>query len=335
MSWTPTADLDVKVGGTYEIRHSVATSNAAWGVAIKIGSDVPGSSNSTSMPLLQGTYLIKAVDSTGNKSDAATSIINTVSPSLFDKRVQASITDTAFAGTKSNMVIDSDTGYLKFEADAPWDSVTGTIDDWTLIDSIGGADTSGYYLFSNKIDIGRVYNVSLNSSISFNAVSTSDFWDQRLGNIDTWEAIDANTFDDLNATMFIATTNDDPASGSATWTAYQEFTIGNYYGRGFKFKLQATSEDPTHQINVTQLTAKAEVYFRFESETGTTATGGTTFTYSNAFLTSPQLAITANDMATGDYYTISNASATAFTLRFYNSGGSGIQRTAYYLARGY
>ena len=335
LSWTPTTDLDVKVGGTFEIRHSVATSGATWGVAIKIGSDVPGSSNAASMPLLVGTYLIKAVDSTGNKSDSATTVVNTVSPSLFDKRTQAAVTDTAFAGTKSNMVVDSDTGYLKFEADAPWDSVPGNIDDWTLIDSIGGADTEGYYLLSNKIDLGRVYNASLTSTIAFNAVSTSDFWDQRLGNIDTWEAIDANTFDDLNATMFIATTNDDPASGSATWTGYQEFTIGNYYGRGFKFKLQATSGDPTHQINITQLTATAEVYFRFESETGTTATGGTTFTYSNAFLTPPQLAITANDMATGDYYAISSSSATGFTLRFYNASGTGISRTAYYLARGY
>tara|TARA_R110000782_G_scaffold28674_1_gene71739 strand:- start:419 stop:3655 length:3237 start_codon:yes stop_codon:yes gene_type:complete len=335
LSWTPTTDLDVKVGGTFEIRHSVVTSNAAWGVAIKIGSDVPGSSNSASMPLLVGTYLIKAVDSTGNKSASATTIVNTVSPSMFDTRTQATVTDTAFAGTKSNMVIDSDTGFLKFEADTLWDAVPGNIDEWTLIDSIGGADTSGYYLLNNTIDIGKVYNVNLRSSIAFNAVSTSDIWDQRLGNLDTWEAVDANTFDDLNATMFIATTNNDPASGSATWSAYQEFTIGNYYGRGFKFKLQASSGDPTHQINITQIQASAEVYFRFESETGTTATGGTTFTYDNSFLSPPAIAITANDMATGDYYAITNASATAFTLRFYNASGSGIQRTAYYLARGH
>ena len=335
LSWTPATDLDVKVGGTFEIRHSVATSGATWGVAIKVGSDVPGSSNSASMPLLVGTYLIKAVDSTGNKSTAATSIVNTVSPSLFDKRTQATITDTAFAGTKSDMVIDSDTGYLKFEADAPWDSVSGNVDEWGLVDSIGGADTSGYYEFSNKIDLGAVGNATLTSAITFNAVNTSDIWDNRLANIDLWDDIDNNDFDDLNATMFIATTQQDPASGSATWTSYQEFTIGNYYGRGFKFKLLCTSGDPTHQINITQLVAKAEVYFRFESETVTTATSGSALTYTNAFLATPQIAITANDMATGDYYAITSSSGTGFTLRFYNASGAGISRTAYYLARGY
>ena len=335
LSWTPSPDIDVKVGGTFEIRHSVATSGATWNKAIKIGSDIAGSSNSTSMPLLVGTYLIKAVDSTGNKSATAKSIVNTVSPSLFDKRTASTVTDTTFAGTKTDMVIDADTGYLKFEADTPWDSVTGNIDTWGLLDSVGGADLSGSYELANKIDLGAAGNATLSSSITFDVVSTSDIWDNYLQNIDSWESVDANTFDDVNATFFISTTNDDPASGSATWSAYQEFTIGNYYGRGFKFKVQCTSEDATHQINITQLVAKAEVYYRFESETGTTSASGSAFTYDKAFLSTPQIAITANDMATGDYYAITSSSATGFTLRFYNSSGTGISRTAYYLARGY
>ena len=86
---------------------------------------------------------------------------------------------------------------------------------------------------------------------------------------------------------------------------------------------------------MTQIQVKADVFFRFESETGTTATGGSTFTYANSFLDTPQIAITANDMATGDYYNITSSSATGFTLRFYNASGAGISRTAYYLARGY
>jgi len=335
LSWTPTADLDVKVGGTYEIRHSVATSGAAWGQSIRVGDQVSGIANATTMPLLVGTYLIKAVDSTGNKSTAATTVINTVSPSLFDKRTQGSIIDTTFAGTKTNLIIDSDTGDLKFEADTLWDSMSSYMDTWGLVDSIGGVDSSGSYEFSDKIDLGAAGNATLDGSITFTTYSTSDIWDNRLGNIDSWEAIDVNTFDDVLAELYIATTNDDPASGAATWTDYQLFSIGNYYGRGFKFKMEATSGDATHQILVSQLTAKAEVYFRFDSETVTTATGGSSLTYSNAFLATPQIAITANDMDTGDYYAITSSSGSGFTLRFYNAAGSGVARTAYYLARGY
>ena len=232
------------------------------------------------------------------------------------------------------MIVDTDTGFLKFEADTLWDSMTSYMDTWGLVDSIGGVDTSGSYEFSDKIDLGAVGNATMTGSITFTAYSTSNIWDNLIANIDTWESIDADTFDDV-LELYIATTNDDPASGGATWSDYQLFTIGNYYGRGFKFKMEATSGDTTHQILVSQLTAKAEVYYRFDSETVTTATSGSALTYSNAFLTAPQIAITANDMDTGDYYAITSSTGSGFTLRFYNAAGAGVARTAYYLARGY
>ena len=126
-----------------------------------------------------------------------------------------------------------------------------------------------------------------------------------------------------------------PLVGAATWSDWSEFSIGNYYGRGFKFKLKATVEDSSHQINVTQLTAKAEVYYRFESEGVTTSASGSALTYDNAFRAAPQINITAQDLATGDYYTITSASGTGFTLQFFNSSDTGIARSAYYIARGY
>lgn len=336
LSWTPTTDLDVKVGGTYEIRHSVATSGATWQQSIKIGNAVAGSANSVTMPLLSGTYSIKAVDSTGNKSAAAVSIINTVSPNVFEKRNYATITDTTFAGTKENLIIDSGNGDLKFEADTLWDAVTGNIDTWGLIDTIGGLDLVGTYYFSNTIDLTAAGSATLSGGITFTTLATGDVWDLRDGNIDTWTAIDANSlFDDVNATLYVSVTNDDPASGSATWGAYQVFTIGNYYGRGFRFKMIATTGDTTHQINVSQLQVVAEVFYRNESETLTTATSGSSISYDTAFHAVPNIFITAQNLATGDYYTITSSAVGGFTLQFFNASGTGIARTAYYLARGY
>jgi hypothetical protein len=40
-------------------------------------------------------------------------------------------------------------------------------------------------------------------------------------------------------------------------------------------------------------------------------------------------------MATGDNYTISNKSVTGFEIAFTNSGGSGVNRTFDYIAKGY
>ena len=58
-------------------------------------------------------------------------------------------------------------------------------------------------------------------------------------------------------------------------------------------------------------------------------------TYDNTFHVIPTLAITAQDMVSGDYYTITNQSETGFDIQFFNSGASGVSRTFNYFARGY
>ena len=83
LSWTPTTDLDVKIGGFYEIRHNSLTSGAVWQQSTQVGEAISGISNSAEVPLLVGTYLIKAVDSLGIKSANATTVVNTVTPDLF------------------------------------------------------------------------------------------------------------------------------------------------------------------------------------------------------------------------------------------------------------
>ena len=144
LTWTPTTDLDVKIGGTYEIRHNSLTSGAVWQNSVKIGDSVSGISNGVQLPLLTGTYLIKAVDSTNRKSVNATTVVNTVSPDSFQLENRQTLTENpTYSGTKTNMVaVDN---LLKFEGDVLWDSVSGNVDDFPLIDAIGGLDTCLLY----------------------------------------------------------------------------------------------------------------------------------------------------------------------------------------------
>ena len=67
----------------------------------------------------------------------------------------------------------------------------------------------------------------------------------------------------------------------------------------------------------------------------TTGTGVFSVTYDNRFYVVPTLAITAQDMVSGDYYTITNQSETGFDIQFFNSGASGVSRTFNYFARGF
>jgi hypothetical protein len=334
LSWTPTTDLDVKIGGFYEIRHNSLTSGAVWAQSTQVGEAVSGIANSTEVPLLVSTYLIKAVDSTGVKSANATTVVNTVTPDLFQSQVFLTRTENpSFSGTKSNMVVTDD-NTLKLEADTLFDSL-GLIDEVGLIDAAGGVDLSGTYDFANIIDTGiSAQSYRLSSAFAFTTNSTSDFIDTRSGNVDDYESIDLNTYDDVEVQLQIATTNDDP-SGSPTFTDFQNFRIGNYHGRAFKFRLLVTSGDVTHQVYISSLSATLEAFQKIDTQQLTSSTSALGVTFGEGFLVTPKIAVTAQNMASGDFYEITSVSSTGFTITFKNSSGTIVARTFDYIARGF
>ena len=72
LHWPQSTDLDVRVGGTVEIRHTPHTDvNAVWSKSQKIVPAVNGSSTRKIVPLKSGTYFIRAKDSVGNYSAAS------------------------------------------------------------------------------------------------------------------------------------------------------------------------------------------------------------------------------------------------------------------------
>ena len=67
----------------------------------------------------------------------------------------------------------------------------------------------------------------------------------------------------------------------------------------------------------------------------TTAGGGKAVTFSPAFKALQGLGVSADNLATGDFYIISAKSATGFTIKFSNSSGAVVDRTFGYVAKGY
>ena len=67
----------------------------------------------------------------------------------------------------------------------------------------------------------------------------------------------------------------------------------------------------------------------------TTASGGKAVTFSPAFKALQGLAISADNLATGDFYEITSKSATGFTIQFFNSSNAGVNRTFDYVAKGF
>lgn len=315
LTWSKSEDLDVLVGGTIRIRYAPVSTGATWNAAVDIGPALPGAATSASVPHLTGSYLAKFVDSSGNSSPNAV-IITTNIANLENYNAVQTITETApFTGVKTDTTYNSGLTALV---------LSGSTDILPL----------GTYDFASIIDLGAVYVSQLTAKITGYGFNINDYIGARTTNISTWDSIAGNIIDDVNAVLQVSITPDDP-SGSPTWTDYSPFFIGQYEARAYRFRLVLTSNLATHNMAVTSATVTVDMPDR--TETGrnlTTTTAAYTVTFPNAFWQTPAIGITAHNMATGDYYTITAQSATGFTIRFFNAAGSGLVRTFDYLAKG-
>ena len=71
------------------------------------------------------------------------------------------------------------------------------------------------------------------------------------------------------------------------------------------------------------------------SATITSGAGSYAVTYAKAFYATPSVGLTAFNLNTGDYYEVTSASRTGFTVTFRNSAGTAVSRQFQYVANGY
>jgi hypothetical protein len=311
LSWVPVPDLDLS---HYRIRYSPLISGATYSNAVDMVEKVSRPAASIVVPALTGTYMIKAYDKLGIPSQNATLIVNEVSKAVYQNLIATITEHPTFSGSKTNCTVVSDRLQLS----------TG--------------ETSGEYVFANLFNLGAVYTSKLIAKID---VIREDFanqfdgagglFDDRAGLFDG----DTADFDDINVDLLISTTDDDPA-GSPTWTAYRKFVAGEYKARGIRFKAILTSLTTSASPAIDELEIECDMPDRV-AYGNDIASGAAAYsvTYSPAFKDAPALAITAQNMGTGDFYTITSKSRTGFTIEFKNSGGTTVSRTFDWVARGF
>lgn len=335
VSFNPATDLDVLVGGYLRMRHSSLTTGATWNDSVDIGAQVPGNATSVVLPLLEGTYLAKWFDSTGNQSENAVSII-TNAPSVMSMNAIELIEEhPAWAGTMTDVSYDPSFGGIKLGGTTLIDDMTDLIDDWPLIDSLGGLQPDGEYLFFNDVDLGAVVTSRLTATLETQSFDEFDLIDDRAELIDDWLSFDGDLITDTSAVLYVRTTNDNPA-GSPVWSSWAPFFVGDYTARAFQFKVVMATLSSTHNIVVTALSVAVDMPDIIDSAENIVSGAATkSVTFNLTFKALKGLAITAENMATGDYYTISNKTTSGFDILFKNSGGSNVSRTFDYIARGY
>lgn len=335
LTFDQSPDLDVIVGGILRLRHSPALSGASWDNAIDLAAAIPGSATSAVVPLLSGTYLAKWVDSSGNESVNAVAV-STTAPDVMALNVVETVTEhPAWAGTKTGVAYGPEWGGLKLDSRDTVGSRTDNVSAWPRLSILGGVRASGEYISATTVDLGAVYTSRLTARLVVQTLDEADTIAARPENITLWPSVVGQAVTDATARLYVRTTNDNPA-GTPTWSAWQPFMVADWTARAFQFRLALESASPTHNVVVQALEVSVDMPDRTEQAGGVMATGGTAaVTFAVPFKSLKALAITAENMQTGDYYTITSRSSAGFAITFRGAAGNPVTRTFDYIAKGY
>ena len=334
LSWTAIGDLDLAF---YQIRFSDKTDGTGeWLNSVNLVTKVSRPATSVSVPARAGTYLIKAFDKLGNASSNATAIVSNVTSAENFNQVSTTSEHPSFAGTRTNVSISDNA--LILNSSELFDSASGLFDANTdrFFDSgVANADflASGNYEFANVIDIGAKHTCRVTASLTQSARNPDDLFDNRSGNFDDGKSnFDGDTPANCDAHLEIATSDD-----NSTFTSFQNFVIGNYTARFFKFRIVMTSTDLASTPVIQEVSVVIDMPDRiFSGNDLTSGVGTKTISFSTPFKsTAYAVGITMEDANTGDFFTISNKTINSFDVLFKNSSGSNISRQFDFIAKGF
>jgi len=349
LRWDLSTDVDVIHGGRVYVRHSTKTDGSGtFSNSVDLIEALAGNTTEAIVPKLEGEYLLRFADDSGNLSASSTSIIVDLPDTQGSLLAQTRREDTdspQFQGAKSNVAYDATTNSLNLLGVGNFDDITD-FDAVSSLDDFGGIAPLGTYDFATTLDLGGVFSIDLKRHFLTEGFLPSNLLDAR-GLIDDYTDFDGTEATKVNAELLVRTTQTDP-SGSPTYSAYQTFANGTYKARGLQFRAKLTSADTAQDIKVTQLGYTAT--FQRRTEQSATAissgAGAKAITFDKPFFTGtsalngvnsslPSIGITAQNMASGDYFEVTSVSGTGFTVHFKNSSNASISRNFNYSAVGF
>jgi hypothetical protein len=298
----------------YEIRYHADQDVTSWAAMTPIASNIPRDARSYAVPSRHGTYAIKAIDVNGTRSETA--LYSNVG--LSDPRAYytaATNTDALTGGTYTDTVLNG--SHIQLDVDAN-----------------GDFKQIGYYEFASATDLGMVTSVKLISNIGSDILNPDNL-------MSVWTTLAAVTTlsgsispNDVQVTMQVAIST--VASGTPSYGAWQQFVVGEYTAKHLKFRAVLETRD----VGFTPILSAASVVMQLEdlivSEANlTSGTSAYNVTFAPKFHTLKSITILPQNMATGDYYTISSKSRSGFTVTFYDSSSSEKNLTFDYQAYGY
>lgn len=351
LKWDETVDLDVKIGGKVHIRHSsLIDGSATFSNSVDLITAISGASTEASVALLEGEYIVKFADDGGRFSPDDTSVIvdlpDAVGRLLVKNHREDQQTPLPFQGTHVDTFYSSQYDALTLDGGSLIDSITD-FDAIPIMDFLGDVKSLGTYTFLDTIDMGLALDaVEFQRRFVTRGFLPSDTVDGRTALIDTWTDVDGGSVNNVNAELYIRSTNGNP-SASPTWGNWAAFNSGTFKGRGFQFKAELKSSKVDENILVDELGYKIELKPRSDQSTAAIASGTSTksVTFNKPFFVGtsallgansqlPSVGVTVQNLGPDERFNISNVSSTGFDLDVLDSSNNNVNRNFTYTANG-
>ena len=258
----------------------------------------------------------------------------------FDGTLDSSLTTTTDNQSRLALTLDTIT---------QWDDGVGNIDSADGNVDLGGTDatsnpnyyngnikSSGYYIYDNTLSLDQIYDTTFQIDIGMSSEDEYDLFDSGRG-ASLFESakgpFDGSPDIHCGAEVQVGSSTSSLGAISSYSKVAQQATVK---GRYFKFRCKLTNDDNKTKPKVHALSFSVNFEKRTESdEDVVSGTGTKAITYTNSYYATPSVGISAQGMATGDYYSITSKSKTGFTIQFFNSSNSGISKTFDWQAVGY
>lgn len=331
LSWSAADDDDVKNYGYGRIKFSEKQSGATWADGIEIGRRVPGSSSAVSLPALSGSYLMKWVDSSGIESDAP-AIVTTTAPTVIAMNAVAEINEAfgLWSGNKTDMSYIPTYGGILLDSKKTVSQMDLNISEWPNLSAIGGVVDAGQYRCASPVDIGSVQVCRVTTAVSAGAFCVTDMISVR-GNVSEWNSVSGLDVHEYSVVPQIRVSND-----GISWGEWFDFVTGDISARFFDFRINVENQYDYNNVLINSLKMQVDMPDKIQSGNDLqSAYAAKTILFVEPFYKIPAVAVTAQDMATGDYFTIQNKTVSGFDILFKNLSSQIVIRTFDYTAKGY
>lgn len=327
----------------YEIRYG-----STWNTAV-VMQKPPGTATSASFgwgTTGAQTYLIRAVDATGQRSASSDSGALTVVQDSYE--VTAATTDEhsgGYTGTKSGTEVSGGNLYLEKAPSLAqgWTDVANTYTWPPMFPHV----STGTYVTAAQ-DAGAVVEEKVDVALTFAAESASAVasdWSMIVRPAGNISAESRTTLDRIHAQeslvdgyeydIEIDTTPDDPA-GAPTWDGYRPWVPeATYRYRGVRLRITLISRW-LEWVRLTAFTWKRKKLNRKDEKSVTvSAIGGTAVTWSTSFTSAPKVTASAVYAGWPLMVTVESVTTSGCDIRIWDAGG--VERdagTVYVLAMG-